>query len=57
MTITILLVLAFAFTFAVVLRLSVESPHAALSSDPLDPAASTTRGVLFDRKGTPRRYY
>lgn len=57
MTITILLMLALAFTLAVALQLSVESPHAALANDPLDPAASTTRGILFDRNGVPRRYY
>ena len=55
--ITIIFVLALAFAFGVALYLFVEAPRLELISERLDPAASTTRGVLFDRNGVPRRYY
>lgn len=60
--ITILLVLALAFTFAIALHLVLESRSTRLIGERLDPGASTTRGILFDRNGarggtTERRSY
>lgn len=53
-SITILLFLAIAAFFTVAVALATDPATEHLRADWIDPAASTTRGVQFDRSGAPR---
>jgi hypothetical protein len=54
-SIMILLFLAIAVSFVVATALASEPTPEHLLVDRIDPGASTTRGVRFDRNGAPRR--